>query len=443
MDTGLHVLELRAAHYLGLTAVEIPIGEDGLIVSGDNDNGKSAVLSILEAALGGSKGEPAVPIQTGSFTASIGVVLGRDGKPAYKVDKVFEMGQASKLIVTEILEEGAARKVSSPQTVLNGLYEAISWDPDSFIRADTKKQVEMLLRACPLGIDLGGLAALRKKAYEDRTAAGRDIEAYQQILGPAVPEDQPVPPAPDIASVETSLKNAAAVNAEVYRAMQERAHAQDKFNRLQTQVEEAEARLKALEREREAVLKTFTPLSEAAARPRINVVVLEAYLRELRTQEKERAAVLAANAVLAQRRETQEKTRGFIKAAEEKYKKLTATIEECDARKMKALADAQFPVPGMGLDESLGVVMHTPNGVIPFAQVNTAGKYKIAFGILTKLHPKIKVAVVKDGNAMDNKTIVAFRDAAREAGFQPFIERIAQDQPGAVVMEAFAVARRV
>ena len=75
--------------------------------------------------------------------------------------------------------------------------------------------------------------------------------------------------------------------------------------------------------------------------------------------------------------------------------------------------------------------------------MNTARRIEIAFRVLAKLNPTLRVAVIRDGNAFDNKTLAMIARTARVMEVQLFIERVAADQPGAVVFEDGAVKRVV
>jgi hypothetical protein len=95
-----------------------------------------------------------------------------------------------------------------------------------------------------------------------------------------------------------------------------------------------------------------------------------------------------------------------------------AEIDQIEEQKRAGLAAAQFPVDGLSVDDD-GV---TFNGV-PFAQVNSAMRRRIAFAIATAGDPKLRLVIVKDGDLLDADSLKAIADLAEERGFTVLVER--------------------
>ncbi|WP_100813067.1 hypothetical protein [Microbacterium lacus] len=93
-------------------------------------------------------------------------------------------------------------------------------------------------------------------------------------------------------------------------------------------------------------------------------------------------------------------------------------LDDIDARKRAALAEAVFPVDGLSVDEE-GI---TFNG-IPFSQTNSAARRSVAFAIATAGNPKLRLVIVKDGDLLDEKSVEAIEAMADERGYTVLMER--------------------
>lgn len=406
----LHVLQLSAQDFMGLRAVEVRLTPEGALFTGENGSGKTSALSILEAAFCGKAGEPKAPIRDGTYHAEIGVVVGVDGAPRFKVTKEWDNdGKPGKLIVTGV--DGA--RFASPQKMLDELYNTLTFDLGAFLSpkgaqtpdATIKKQVEMLLAACPLDINLDMHAAERKKLYDSRTALKRDVDTYAVKLRTTTRQDVPERVAVD--ALRASLRDASAAAATL-RADRDRVTGIDK------ELETLRKRFEELRTERAQIVERVTKT------PVLDVGALETQLAAAERQNEEAIRAATAN----QQYDALMKDLGD---ARKKVETLTAGIEALDKQKVEALARAKFPVEGMGLDETLGITLTEDGRTVPFLQVNTARRIDIAFRILARLNGSLKIARIADGNDLDHKTLALIARTARVLERQLFVERIAAD----------------
>lgn len=423
----LRLLALEATNFLGLRVVELEIGPDGLVVSGDNGSGKTSVLRILDAAFGGAKGEPDVPIHAGTFRAEIAVVVGRDGKPAYRIEKVWVSGKPSKLIVTD----ASGATCASPQKILDGLFDAMSFDPGAFIRppgaktadAVAAEQLRILLGVCPLDIDLAAVAKRRKLLYDERTALNRDVDSLTGRLE-ALGAKPKVPEAVDLADLRSQFTKGAQTNSLIESGR----------SRLQA----IGARLAELKAEADRLVAEDAEIRQRlGAAQKVDLSAVSDAITRGEGQNVERERAIAACARYDEL--LQQLGRGR-RGVEER----TAAIEGLDREKVEALARAKFPAPELSVDAERGVLVRLESGdLVPFAQVNGQNQMRLAVLICAAGKAPVRAAVIRDGNAFDAKQIRAFVAQCHELGVQPIIERIAADVPGSVVMEAGEVARVV
>lgn len=419
----LHVLALQARNFMGLHVLELDVDDEGMIAAGDNGAGKSSALAILAAAFGGSKAEPAVPIHAGTFSAEIAVVVGRDGRPAYRVEKTWETGKPARLTVYKVAADGAMDKQTSPQKILDGLLDLVTFDVGAFIQppgaktpeAAAKEQTATLLRACPLDVDLDALAVQRKRLYDERTLVKRDLDTAGAEL--RTKAKAAVPERVDLDEKRATIA-AARTKAEARRRVAREVAAIDEA------IVELKARYKKLTENRAALVAEDAALGDIA-----DVSALEAEVTAGERTNEERIRVGEGNAQY-------EKLMARLGEKKRRADALTEEIEALDKKKLDALARAAFPVPGLGIDEVLGVTYAPGDGsILPYAQVNLAKKVEIAFQVLAKLNPTLRVALIRDGNDLDRKTLAALRRTAAVLRVQIFVERVALDVPGSVIFE--------
>ena len=119
----------------------------------------------------------------------------------------------------------------------------------------------------------------------------------------------------------------------------------------------------------------------------------------------------------------------------ERYATLGDQISELDRTKARALASATFPVEGLGFDET-GV---TFNGV-PFSQASSAEQIRVSLAMAMALNPKLRVIRILDGSLLDEDSMRMVADAAKDGGYQVWIERVSDSSESAIVIEDGEVA---
>lgn len=117
-------------------------------------------------------------------------------------------------------------------------------------------------------------------------------------------------------------------------------------------------------------------------------------------------------------RKAYERTATDLAAAQQLHDGAQAALDAIEQTKREGLAAAAFPVDGLSVDEA-GV---TFDGV-PFGQVNSAMRRRVAFAIATAGEPKLKLVIVKDGDLLDADSLAAIREVADERGYTVLVER--------------------
>lgn len=284
-------------------------------------------------------------------------------------------------------------KYSKPAEVVAQLTGGLIFDPVAFLNLDEKRQRDALLAKVDLPFDLDELAREKAGAEQRRLEAGREVKRLQGAL-----TSMPHPlgtPTEEVSAQEiiTELREAEAHNARVRDA-------RDAAVKIRASIADLEALL-ATAREDLANCEAL----EAAEQ--VDVIGIRSRLDAV---EETNAAARAAKEF---QRVADEEA-----AAETAYAAAQRDLDAIEERKREGLNAATFPVDGLSVDDE-GV---TFDG-IPFAQVNTAARRRVAFAIATAGDPKLRLVIVKDGDLLDADSLAAIRDLADERGYTVLVER--------------------
>lgn len=399
----LRIVRLTAENVKRLKAVEITPDGDLVTITGRNAQGKSSVLDAIWLALGGGAASKATtrPVRDGEDHARVTLDLGE-----LPVTREWK-GDRSTLTVASA--DGAT--YNSPQRVLDALVGRLSFDPLAFTRLSAREQRESLLDLVDLNVDLASLDAQRKALYDERTEVGRQGKA----IGDVPPVDETLPSAEQSASDLIAQIRAA----EERRRDIDRARADlDLLVKRGTEVTEAIARLQAE--------LHHLGQQHAAEQVRLDAAPAPADTAALETQL---ADVEATNARIRANAAARDKQAAHA-ALYERYAALGDQISELDQAKARALASATFPVEGLGFDET-GV---TFKGV-PFSQASSAEQIRVSLAMAMALNPTLRVIRILDGSLLDDDSMQMVADAAKEGGYQVWIERVSDPSESAIVIE--------
>ncbi len=424
MSEELRVIELKAESFMGIKLAELKLDENGdlVVIGGRNGQGKTSLLNAIECAIRGKSHHPEMPVQKGAESAEINLDLG-----AYKIRRRFKADGNSSIQVSNA--EGF--RSSTPQSLLDGLAQAISFDPLAFSRMDSKKQLEVVRELA--GVDTTEI----DKKYRGLYAQRMEINAVAKNMSGEI-SAMPFTVNAEKVSITTLLEDL-----EFYRAAngarEEALRAVDADREvIRAQHEEIETGSGRIEKMREALEVAITQRTtmqrdvadlgeyataaeaEALAMP---VIVLDDLQTEISMAE-DRNRRVAENEARHQRE-------ADLAAKMAASASCTNAMEALATKKAKLIEDANLPVEGLSFTTE-GVTL----AGVPFSQSSGAESLAASVMIGMALHPKLKVMLIRDGSLLDKDSMELLANLAKDEEYQIWIERVGHADDGVIVIEA-------
>jgi ABC-type branched-subunit amino acid transport system ATPase component len=361
-----------------------------VVIAGGNGAGKSSFIDAF-VELFDPKGTRLTPkpIREGEDEARAEFV---DTDLDIRVVRTWKKNDAGRLEVFAL--DGA--KYGKPAEVVAKLTGGLIFDPVAFLNLDEKRQRDALLAKVDLPFDIDEVAREKAGAEQRRLEAGRDVKRLEGALA-SLPKPSPGTPAEEVSSADLIALIEAAHEARERRQRVEvfLAEAQEDVEIYTRKLQQAQERVQQAEA---AVAKLPAPVDVAPLRERL-------------------AAVEETNAAVRTARDHARAVAELASAAN-RHVAAQADIDAVEAKKAAGLAAATFPVDGLSVDEN-GV---TFDG-IPFAQVNSAMRRRVAFAIATAGESDLRLVIVKDGDLLDSDSLAAIQSLAEERGYTVLVER--------------------
>jgi len=403
-EKSLRIVQLTAENIKRLQAVTITPEGNLEIIGGNNANGKTSVLDSIMYALAGGKSIPAAPIRRGQKKARVQLDLGE-----FVVERRFTSKGS-------ILEVKAANGLiqTSPQAILDRLTGNLSFDPLAFVNMKPADQLKTLKDL--VGIDFDDLEVKRQSLYGERGEVNKEVKQLEgQLEG--IPETSALPNAPVVVGdLIAQLEEVEAHNQEVTECERQ-------LERLGSQITDIDAELERL-RARAVQIKAEKAALEVA-RGAIDIPAL-LDTSEIKTQ------IQSAEEINQKVRDATERKRvdKLVKSKRSESTKLTLAIEKIDEEKEARLASVEFPIAGLSFSEE-GVLL---NG-LPFEQGSSAEQLKTSVAMGFAQHPRLKIALIRDGSLLDESSLKTIAEMAEEHGAQCWVERVGKGAECSVIIE--------
>lgn len=384
--------------YKGVHQIDLSPSGSLVVIAGGNGAGKSSFIDAITELFDpkGSKLTPK-PIREGADEARAEYT---DEDLQLRISRVWKRNGTAGTLQVEALD-GA--KYSRPSDVVASLLGGAIFDPVAFLNLDERRQRDALLAKVDLPFDLDTLSREKAGAEQRRLEAGRDVKRLEGALA-SLPQPAEDAPSEEVASAEILAELDAAQDAarNLDLARREYDALAARYDSIEQQIAELQRSLAAVGDEQEAALGRLNTLPAP--------VDLEPIQERLRNLDAVNQAV--------RDRKAYERTAADLAAAQHLHEGAQIALDVIDRTKRDGLAKAAFPIDGLSVDED-GV---TFNGV-PFGQVNSAMRRRVAFAIATSGDPKLKLVIVKDGDLLDTDSLAAIREVADERGYTVLVER--------------------
>lgn len=403
------IIALEAENVKCLKAVRIkPDGSPLVVIGGENEAGKSAVLDSIQYGLGGASSIPSKPIREGQKKANIVLDLG-DIKVARSLTK-----KGTNLVVKN--KKGVV--FSSPQAMLDKLRGDLAFDPEEFSRMDDRKQSEILKKL--LGLCFDDVDAKGKKLFAERTEVNRRGKELKANID-SMTEHEGVP------DNEVSVRE---LSDKCTKALE---HNQ----KIATAQKELEITLDELDREEDRIIT----MTEELAKAKNHAIELKKTIDQngVAIEKMELIDTEAINLKISSAEDINRKVRenkSYTKIDEEltelrkQSKSLTNQIDKIEEEKTSALANAKFPIDGLGLGED-GVIFEG----IPFNQCSQAQRIRVSVAMGLAMNPELKILLIREGSLLDSKNLAMIAEMAEKADAQIWIERVGKGSECSIIIE--------
>lgn len=427
------IIELRCENIKKLVAVAIRPDGNLVEITGKNGQGKTSVLDAIWWALEGQRNIQAVPIRKGETTARIQLDLGE-----LKITRTFAQAKdkdknpTGEYTTSIVVENADGARFPSPQSVIDKLLGALSFDPLAFTRMKPEAQLETLKAFVP-GIDFAAIDRENDRDFKARTDLNRqakELRAREAGMVVTKPAGQLV----DESALAQELEGAGKHNLQLAGLEKDKTTGYQEVKRLKALVKEKESRRDRLADELAALTHEITQLLDTAAVVQRDSDAIEiaapidtARIRGLLDHARQNnQAIRDADRALKQR----EEIHAQADDAEKRAAALTNAMEARKKQKSDAIAAAKLPIEGIGFGEN-GVLL---NGV-PFEQASDAEQLRASIGIAAAMNPKLRVIRVRDGSLLDDDAMKLLAEFAQANDLQVWIERVDSSGKVGFVME--------
>ncbi len=410
----LKVLQLYVENYMRVRVVDISPDNFIQIIAGDNGAGKSSIHNAIWAALHNAalNKEIKKPIRDGEDHAlvrlEIGEIVNGEKKVEYIVTREWkESGTTLKLEAGK--DNGA--KYPRPQEVLDGLMSKIAFDPMAFIQLKPDEQVAELLKLVKFDINVEALDVEANKIYEERTEIGRTTKSLKGQLdglgGIEVAPEEIV----SVSELVAQLSVAQTLENDFVQAEVNRDNLIDRKTELEDELKEVS----------DAITAQLKRLEDMP--PLISITSLR---DEIDSAEETNNKV----------RRNQERTsvKSKLDKQEWAYTAISHRLDEIEKEKQDALKRAEFPIKGLGFVKNDKEKFVTFNN-IPISQISMSEQIRVSLSIAMSGKPELRIAEIRDGSLLDDKTLKMIEDMAKDEDFQIWIERVGDKDANAVVIE--------
>lgn len=433
------ILKLQAENFKKLKVVEITPQKNVIEITGKCEQGKTTILDAIQTALCGKKWDD--PIREGQEKGKIVVDLG---------DKIVTRTFTPSGSTVKVESKDGA-KYPSPQALLDGIVGKIAFNPLEFAKADSKKQVDMLLGVIDLKVDserlkeIAGIAVevmpnplemlnvAYKAVFDNRTVVNRQLDAAKKSLDsmPVVPETKAVSLAELVSEKDRYEKHNRQNQIQREAAETQRRHQisiEQKHDLICDEIKEIERQLEQKKGELEVTVKEMFAAQSETEQMFKSVAKLED--KDL-TAINDRIAKADETNKKAQQYTDRETKKAEVTKHQAEADDYTSKLEAIKKYKTELIANTKMPVPG--LDFAGGGL--TLNGK-PFpSQASGSERIKVGIAIGMATNPDLRVIMLDGYEALDSDQKKIVEEMAVNNDFQVWTTSVNSDGKVGIYIE--------
>ncbi len=310
--------------------------------------------------------------------------------------------------------------IKGPQTLYDKIYPAES-DPTAFFRMKGPERREWLMKV--VGVDPTLLDRKIDQVFKARTLVNHDLDAARARLNAMLADK---PPAPiDTAALLKERGELVAAQQLGARVIAERNAATRRITDCEGAVETAKQALAQAQTRLELARKQYAEADNAVDEAETLVAGVPERITQLDEQLQKASAVATANARWTERLKLVDDVAKLALDSEGK----TLALEKLRGEKVALIANANFPVPGLGFAEN----DVTLNG-LPLEQASGAQRIRVGAAVLTARNPKLRILRVPSGGDLDEDNLAALVAFCDENDMQCFVEIPGESGPATLLI---------
>lgn len=414
------VLSYQVHNVLRISDVDLNLeGRNLVLVGGKNGHGKSSALNALLMALCGKSGMdwPDIALKEGEDKGSVTVQLSGDEEmhetEGLTVELTLRRKRGGNVVDGLRILDSTGEECPEPRKTLQRLYSMRAFDPLAFERAKPKERGELLRDL--MGLDFSALDGEYKEVFAARTIVNKDVKQKQaevKHLSDSFPTDTPDEPL-SVSALVKELDDTKEYNRNAERQCKVLVEMTNLEKKLGDEEGRLKLRLAEIDEERQkldAEIDQQEKLCESLG------------TKELAPIQKRIASADEVNRFVEAKRKYTE-VKSMLKLRQGESQQLSDRLTEITDTKQETLENAEWPLPGMCVDES-GVLLHG----LPFEQASKAERLLASIKVGMALNPKLKLLVCHDGNDLDNTTMSVLEKVLKENDYQLLLEYVTRDE---------------
>jgi len=428
----MRVIHYSAKNVMGISEIDVDMeGQHLILVGGDNEQGKTSALTALLMALCGRRDMnwPDVALKEGEDEGWVRVNLSGDEELhdslGFNLELLLSRKRGGQVVEKFRLTDSAGEDAPEPRTLLKRLYHYRGFDPLDFARKTKGEQRRLLMDLC--GLDFQSDEQAAKELYDKRTDVNRDLKKARAEADTAVTHTGVPTKEVDTAELMEKLTARQEYNATTRKIKADMEAQIKESDRIQKDIQAENAEIEALKKEIAQRQAAIVALDGEATKShdawnKLNKQLAgreEKDVEAIRTEIKEAGATNKKIAENAKAKSARDKAISLNRESDT----LSAKMDEIKADQQARLKAAEWPVPGLSIDDD-GVLFEG----LPFEQASAMRRTIVSAQIGMSLNPKLRLLVCQGGGDLGNAALDALSNLCKERDFQMVVEIVTRSK---------------